>query len=244
MTSQLPADFARTPTGRPNRRIFHQRWQDLSFIHWAVDPELVAPLLPPGTRPDIFDGSTYVGLVPFHMRKIGILGSAAVPYFGDFPETNVRLYSVDDAGRHGVVFRSLEATRLATTMVARVGCNIPYTWAKMRIGRRGSRMRYLSTRRWPSPGLACAATVEIGPPITPTDLDIFLTARWGLHVYWQGQTRWWPNWHAPWELYETRLLDLQQDLTTAAGLPPLPEPDVPTRYSPGVVTVFGTPISI
>ena len=28
-----------------------------------------------------------------------------VPYFGKFLETNIRLYSCDEAGRHGVLFR-------------------------------------------------------------------------------------------------------------------------------------------
>lgn len=36
-----------------------QRWRDLTFLHWAVDPDLVAPLLPRGTRPDLHDGATY-----------------------------------------------------------------------------------------------------------------------------------------------------------------------------------------
>lgn len=239
---QLPVGFQRVPQGSAKYVLFRQQWRDLTFIHWSVDPELVAPLLPPKTYPDVLHGKTYVALVPFHMRRIGILKSAPVPYFGDFPETNVRLYSIDDEGRHGVVFRSLESSRLAPTLVGRYIYNVPYTWSKMRIGRRASRMRYLSRRLWPDAGLTSAATVEIGAQISePTDLDVFLTARWGLHEELNGRTVWFPNWHEPWVLHEARLLDLKQDLTLAAGLPPLGEPDVPTRWSPGVETVFGPP---
>ncbi|MFZ1363022.1 MAG: DUF2071 domain-containing protein [Candidatus Nanopelagicales bacterium] len=115
--SQLPTGFLKAPEGRAEYVLFRQRWKDLTFIHWSIEPELVAPLLPPGTYPDVLNGKTYVALVPFDMRRIAIWKSSPVPYFGDFPETNVRLYSVDDQGRHGVVFRSLESSRLLPTLV-------------------------------------------------------------------------------------------------------------------------------
>ena len=56
---------------------------------------------------------TYVALVPFAMTSTKVGTALPLPYFGSFLETNVRLYSIDDAGRHGVLFRSLETARLA-----------------------------------------------------------------------------------------------------------------------------------
>ena len=53
-----------------------QAWRDLTFLHWAVDPAEVAPLLPPGIRPDVHEGRTYVGLVPFRMVGVTGLGPA------------------------------------------------------------------------------------------------------------------------------------------------------------------------
>ena len=63
-----------------------------------------------------------------------------LPYFGTFHETNIRLYSIDDAGRHGVLFRSLETARLAVVPVVRTALGVPYTWAGMRIARSGDRI--------------------------------------------------------------------------------------------------------
>ncbi|MEO6958115.1 MAG: DUF2071 domain-containing protein, partial [Antricoccus sp.] len=37
-----------------------QRWADLTFLHWPIRPELVAPFFPAGSRPDVIDGFTYV----------------------------------------------------------------------------------------------------------------------------------------------------------------------------------------
>jgi len=45
------------------------------------------------------------------MVGVSIGRGPAVPYLGTFLETNVRLYSVDETGRRGVVFLSLDADR-------------------------------------------------------------------------------------------------------------------------------------
>ena len=130
-------------------RILRQRWLDLTFLHWAVEPADVAHFFPPGTRPDTFEGRTYVGLVPFRMVDTGLPHGPAVPYVGTFLETNVRLYSVDEAGRRGVVFLSLDANRLAVVTAARTVFGLPYRWARMTHTRDGNHHTYTSTLRWP-----------------------------------------------------------------------------------------------
>ena len=101
--------------------LIEQFWGELTFIHWPVNPATIEQLYPVGTRPDVFeDGLTYIGLVPFVMRRTALARKVPLPYFGAFAETNVRLYSVDSAGRRGVVFRSLETERLAVVANGKV----------------------------------------------------------------------------------------------------------------------------
>jgi uncharacterized protein len=103
-----------------------QFWTNLTFIHWPIHPDSVAHLYPNGIRPDVFaDGMTYVGLIPFEIERTSVGTALPLPYFGGFAETNVRLYSVDDAGRHGVLFRSLETARLAVVPVTQIGLGTP-----------------------------------------------------------------------------------------------------------------------
>ena len=71
---------------------------------------------------------------------------------GSFLETNIRQYSIDDSGRHGVLFRSLESRRLAVVPMTRVGLGLPYVWARKRLARNGTNLTYSSGRRWPEPG--------------------------------------------------------------------------------------------
>jgi hypothetical protein len=59
--------------------------------------------------------SHYVGLIPFRMSDSALGPRPALPYFGTFLETSVRLYSIDEYGRRGIVFRSLDADRLASS---------------------------------------------------------------------------------------------------------------------------------
>lgn len=185
-------------TPRPvQQALLVQSWLDLTFLHWPVAPEQVMQHLPVGTRPDVFDGCAYVGLVPFRMRGVGLAAGLGIPYLGSFPETNIRLYTVDEEGRRGVVFRSLEAARLLPVLAGRVSLRLPYMWSAMRLRRDGDVVRYTARRRWPGPrGTRSEVTVRIGERISePTALEHFLTARWGMHVPWYGRTIYIPNDH-------------------------------------------------
>ncbi|WP_256104699.1 YqjF family protein [Streptomyces sp. ODS05-4] len=225
------------------RTLLTQSWRDLTFAHWAAAPEAVAPLLPAGTVPDTRDGVTYVGLVAFRMHRVGWLGLPGIPYLGTFPETNVRLYSVDEHGRRGVVFRSLEAARLLPAVVGRAVFRMPYTWARMSIRHDGDTVSYATARRWPGPrGAASRMAVRVGERIAePTALEHFLTARWGMHNVFLGRPVYLPNHHPRWPLHRAELLHCADDLVEAAGLPAPAGPPVSVLYSPGVPVRFGRP---
>jgi uncharacterized protein len=243
-----------TPTAprAAGRTVFTQTWADLTFLHWAVPPALVEPFLPPGVRPDVIDGVTYVGLIPFLMRGIGAFGGPALPYVGSFYETNVRLYSVDRLGRRGVVFVSLDASRLAPVLAARFGPGLPYLWSRM--SAHGSRVEgeagagpdgvvreYACRRRWPGPrGASSRLVVRVGPAVTAGPLEHFLTARWGLHLSRGARTWYWPNEHAQWPLHSASVISLDDELLAAAGFPGLADraPDS-VLFSPGVHARFG-----
>lgn len=233
----------------PTRQVMSQWWRDIAFLHWRVDPDLVAPLLPRGVRPDVYDGSAWVGLIPFRMVDAGLGRRGPVPRLGTFYETNVRVYSVDDAGRHGVVFRSLEADRLPVVAAARLGFGVPYQWARLSVeptelGPRpeGRTISYRSRRRGRE-GAGGRIDIEVGDLIAePGPLDLFLTARFGLHTTVAGRTLWVPNTHGPWPLRHACAVVVEDTLVAAAGLPGIvgsaPES---VLFSSGVRTTFGLP---
>ena len=232
-----------SPSRAVGRTVFTQTWADLTFLHWAVDPVRVQPYLPNGVRPDVIDGVSYVGLVPFRMQNIGAWGSPGLPYLGSFLETNVRLYSVDEQGRRGVVFVSLDASRLAPVLAARVGPGLPYLWSRMRYRRTADLVEYRCRRRWPGPhGASSEIAVRVGEPVEAGPLEHFLTARWGLHLAGarSPRTYYWPNSHEQWPLRAATLEHLDDELLSAAGFADLAErPPSSVLFSSGVHSVFG-----
>lgn len=225
-------------------QIMKQSWQDLAFLHWRIDPERLTTLMPAGVRPDEYDGSSWIGLIPFEMVGAGPFNGPAIPWLGTFAETNVRLYTVDEQGRRGVLFLSLETQRLAVMIGARAAFGTKYMWSKMQITRRDGQIEYDNTRRWPGPkGTESRVVIRPGAHIQdPDPLALFLTSRWGLHTSWLGRTLYVPNEHPPWPLHQATVVELDDHLLAAAGFADLGNraPDS-VLYSPGVYTIFGMP---
>jgi uncharacterized protein len=224
------------------RAMMNQGWRDLTFLHWAVAPEEVASRMPPGVRPDTLDGVTYVGLIPFRMVGAGIAGGRGVPWLGSFLETNVRLYSVDDTGRRGIVFLSLDTDRAAVVVGARAAFGLPYRWARMRHRAADDVHTYDARLRRPGPRPQSHVVIRTGARRRSTELDDFLSARWGLHVRWWRRTLYVPNRHQPWPVHDAEVLALDDGLMASVGLPDLAgRPPDHVAFSPGVHTEFGFP---
>lgn len=239
-----------TPPGLGGRAIMRQRWTEASFIHWRVSPEVVAPFMPQGCRPDIVDGSAWVGLIAFQMSKSAFFGGPSVPWLGDFPEVNVRLYSVDEHGRRGVVFLSLEASHVIPVLVARAAFGLKYQWASMRITQDDGLVRYTTKRIL---NKNASSVIEVRPGTDPeADAALHsdpiaqaLTARWAFHERHVGKTLYCRNTHEPWPLQTAELVHLDDQLLRVAGFGDLASrtPDS-VMYSAGVTTFFGAPSSL
>jgi uncharacterized protein YqjF (DUF2071 family) len=87
--------------------------------------------------------------------------------------------------------------------------------------------------------------VRVGQHREPSELDLFLTARWGLHSRHLGRNLYTPNAHEPWPLFDATLIEFDDGLVASVGLP-----DVATRapdqvcFSPGVHAEFSFPANL
>jgi uncharacterized protein YqjF (DUF2071 family) len=179
----------------------------------------------------VLDGRTFVGLVALRMRRTAPLGRLVLPWLGSFGQLNVRLYSVDEQGRRGVVFRSLDAGRLLPSMAGRAA-GLPYAWARVRVERDGDRRVYRVDRR---PGSTpTSVEVRAGPPVDPGPLGRFVTARWGLHHRAAGRTLYTAVEHGRWRLHAADLVRCDTDLIDAAGLPCVTGQPDSVLFSPGL----------
>jgi uncharacterized protein YqjF (DUF2071 family) len=171
------------PPDLPLPVIMAQRWTDADFLHWRIPETEAATKMPPGVLPDVFDGSSWVGLVAFRLQGGSLGRGPAVPYFGGFTEVNVRLYSREPGGRRGVVFLSLDASRLAVVLAARA-VGIPYVWshARFKPGPGPDTAIGYSVRRFRQGAKTDFAVTPDLNQQTTDPLAIHLTARFGLHT--------------------------------------------------------------
>ena len=117
-----------------------QRWNDLLFAHWPVPAAKLGSLLPSGLEADTFDGSAWVGVVPFAMDRVQFRGAPRIPAAGRFPELNLRTYVRErNTNRAGVYFFALEASNPLAVIFAHTFFHLPYHWARMSIKQREDR---------------------------------------------------------------------------------------------------------
>lgn len=116
------------------RAFLTAEWRQLAMINYAVDRELLLPLVPAGTELDSWKGVTFVSLVGFLFRDTRVFG-VPVPFCRTFEEVNLRFYVRRDVGgehRRGVTFVRELVPRSAIALVARVTYNEPYLALPMR----------------------------------------------------------------------------------------------------------------
>jgi uncharacterized protein len=219
-----------------------QTWADMVFAHWPVAPASVRGLFPDGTRPDTFDGQTYVGIVGFAILSTRLGGVLAI---GSTYELNVRLYSVDSQRRQGVVFLSMDVTRPDMVLVARALPRLPYLWSHVESVRPNPAVAGFRLRRHIPSRLAARIEIDVELPVDhPSALEVFLTARWGLHTRTTLGTIWIPIAHPPFPLHRASLRHADHALLTAAGVPAPTEAPVGVLWSPGLDARVGRPARV
>ena len=192
-------------------------WSDLLFAHWAVDPALVRPYVPPGLELDCWQGEAWLGVVPFAMRGIRLRGVPPVPGTSAFLELNLRTY-VTDGRRPGVYFFSLDAASRAAVRAARLGFHLPYFDARMSLRRGPQGWLYYSserTHRGAAPGRFLGRYRPVGEPAraVPGSLEHWLTERYCLYAVDRGRRVWRGEiHHEPWPLHPAELELMQMDL--------------------------------
>jgi len=165
-----------------------QRWNDLLFAHWPVRAAEIEALLPEGLEADLFQGSAWLGVVPFWMDMIQLRGVPSIPGARKFPELNLRTYVRDrQTATPGVYFFSLDAGNLLAVLFARGFYHLPYYWAQMSVKPRGDREVEFYSRRLMSrtPVRFSARYRGLGPShrlmqSRPGTIEYFLTERYCL----------------------------------------------------------------
>jgi uncharacterized protein len=184
--------------------VMAMRWHDLLFMHWPIPSEAIRRYIPPQLTIDTFDGTAWIGVVPFRMSGVTPRLVPPLPGISAFPEINVRTY-VTVEGKPGVWFMSLDAGNPLAVEAARDVFHLPYYNAQMTCEQVGEDIQYSSIRTHRS---SAPATFEgqyrpTGSVYhsTPGTLESWLTERYCLYAanrkgnIWRSDIH-----HVPWPL--------------------------------------------
>lgn len=216
--SHRPYELPRAPY------VMSQAWRNLLFAHWRIEAEILQSLIPAPLEVDTFDGSAWLGVVPFRMCDIR---GRFIPFHIDFLELNVRTY-VKYKQRRGVYFFSLDADHSPSVWGARTFYDLPYHRAKMSYENKDGVITYKSTRL--SKGMSADFEAEyqpIGPPLESMldSLPFFLTERYCLMVSHGGLVHRTDIHHAPWGLAPVKAIIKTNTMATPLGISLEREPD-------------------
>ena len=187
------------PFPMPARRhALVQSWLDLTFLHWPVAPERLAPYLPEGLELDTHEGVAYLGVIPFNMTGVRPRWAPKVPGVSTFPEFNLRTY-VKHGGKAGVLFLTLEAQSRITCAYAPRAYGLPYRYSRGFV-RANEEGHHWSTQRKGGTH-AFAGTCRPSGPEREAEagtLEHFLFERYSLYTEHKGRLMIAHTQHDPW----------------------------------------------
>ncbi len=230
-------------------------WRRLVMAQYEIDPQLLAPRIPPGLELDLFHGRCFVSLIGFLFDRVRILG-VPVPGHTSFEEVNLRYYvrrvMPDGSARRGVVFLSEIVAKPAIVAVARALYGEAYSMAAM--DHRWTETAAVSPSarpqmeidyewkhrgRWQRIGVRAANCLQ---PMVPGSMDEFITEHyWGYAPTRGGGTTEYAVEHARWEVYPVEQYRIACDFGSLYGreFAPLAE-----RAPDHVLFSEGAPVAI
>ncbi|MFN2578256.1 MAG: YqjF family protein [Pyrinomonadaceae bacterium] len=206
------------PNGQP---LMHQTWGKLLFMHWRIEVSELRPLIPQSLEIDTFDGTAWIGIIPFTMWDIRALPPfvPAVPGFSSAHELNVRTYVHYD-GVPGVWFFSLDCNSSAAVIAARTFYHLPYYNASIDLEQSRNTIDY-ALARTDKPDAFFQGSWNIGDTVPfshPHSLEFFLTERYCLYSQRDGDFYRARIFHQPWPLQKATINSYESTMIEALGL--------------------------
>jgi hypothetical protein len=234
-----------TASRKPGRALLSMRWLDLLFAHWPIEPAILEPLIPAPLTLDTFDGSAWLGVVPFRMTHVRPF---ALPLPGEafaFAEVNVRTYVTAPDGRHGIWFLALDGAHRPSATAARLGFGVPYHHARVASSTDGDWVTETSSCVHASPAELRVRYRPIEPVqlAAPGSLEAFLTDRMSLFAVQRGHVTQTPVEHAPWPLQAAEAEIERNTMAASFGIE-LPSTAPHLRFARRLDTIAHRPRSI
>jgi uncharacterized protein len=200
------------------------KWRYLAMLNYQIEPAVLEPFIPSGTKLDFWNGKTFVSLVGFLFQKTRVC-RIAVPFHRNFEEVNLRFYvcrKTDDGWRRGVVFIKELVPRNTIAFVARKFYNENYMALPMSHQIETIRGEIKSASYfWRFNGIENYLKLTIcgqAQSLIEGSLQEFITEHyWGYSAQRDGSTLEYHVAHPRWRVWETQTTELQCDVDKLYG---------------------------
>ncbi|MAH91504.1 MAG: hypothetical protein CMA11_07020 [Euryarchaeota archaeon] len=195
-----------------------QEWRNLTFMHWEVEPQNLAPHIPKGLEIDLFEGKAYVGAIPFEMRNVRPRLLPSLPGVSTFPEFNIRTY-VKKNGIPGVLFLTLDAQSRVTCWHAPRSYGLPYRYAKCSLKITDKEYAWKSRRS--SDGVILEGKCKLKGEQRQAEkdsLEYFLFERYSLYTEHKKKLHMAYTLHKPWTFQDGEVEIVENTLTESFNL--------------------------
>lgn len=187
-------------------------WRWLAMINYEVDPAVLEPYAPRGTKLDAWNGRTFMSMVGFRFVDTKVLG-IPIPFHRDFDEVNLRFYvrgEGPEGARRGVTFIKEIVPRFAISFVARTVYNENYVTMPMGheidVTDGAMKPNGVAAYKWKHGGRwNSMKVVTKGAPalIAPGSEEEFITEHyWGYAAQRDGGTVEYRVEHPPWRVWQ------------------------------------------
>ncbi len=190
--------------------------------NYAVDPRLLAPLVPPGTEIDFEDGETFLSVVGFLFLDTRLLG-LPIPLHRDFEEVNLRFYvrrKSADTWRRGVVFIRELVPKHAIATIARTFYGEPYLAVPMKHEIEHVDLRvevaYSWRRRSKWESLEMSASGEAQSIPAGSHAEFITEHYWGYTCFRGGCSEYRVE-HPRWKIWDAESFELRADVSSLYG---------------------------
>lgn len=233
-----------------SRSFLTGEWRWLVMLNYAVAPQILLPLVPAGTRLDLWQGQALLSVVGFRFLRTRVLG-LPVPLHRNFDEVNLRFYvrrELTGEVRRGVAFVRELVPRPAIALIARLVYNEPYLALPMRsttpaqATEAPGRVAYEWRTR---AGWQHVAATAVGAPAAleaGSEAEFITEHYWGYTRQRDGGTVEYQVAHPRWRVWRAEAAELEADVAGLYGeafVQPLAAPPVSAFIAEGSpITVY------
>lgn len=229
----------------PQRKVFlTAEWRHLVNLTYRVPADRLAPYLPDGLEPDLWEGHAHLSLVAFDFLHTRVKG-LKIPFHVNFPEINLRFY-VRRGKQNGVMFIREFVPKAAIAWTANLFYNEPYSRIPMRsrveeLPNGGLQVWHGAKRGGKEQTIQVEAGAHLGIPPADSPDHFFKEHDLGFGVRRNGKVLCYQVEHEAWAIREVEHVALDWDFGAVYGEKWAFLNDLEPRYK---LLALGSPVKV